>query len=1272
MTQDKACKILGIPLKANREEAKKARNALAKKYAPDKNPHIKDPVRIAELNQKCAEINEAWKCLQKIFSERQAQAEARRKAKEEQRRKAAEEARRKAGEEQRRKAAMTHEEACKILGIPLKANREEAKKARNALVKKYNPDYKDVPGGIANLNRNLAKINEAWNCLVETFKEDERKQKAAEEARRKAEEEQRRKAAEEARRKAEEERQRKAAQEAQSIMTHEEACKILGIPVEANRKEAREARNALLDKYHPDKNPDVDDPDEIDELNRKCAEINEAWEYLEKIFSKRQAQEEARRKAEEERKQKAAEEARRKAEEEQKQKAAEEARRKEEQRRKAEEERKQKAVEEARRKAEEERRRKAAEEARRKTEAERQRKAAKPSLGRGSYRRQPRIWQAKPFQAKAAAQLSVDAGVSPLTAQALLNRGIDTASAAQAFLEPSFSHLHDPMRLPGMEAAVERVRRALDKGEKIVVYGDYDVDGATSVALLMDALTHLGAEPEFYIPNRFREGYGMNAEAVDKIQAGGGDLLITVDCGITARDRIDEAKRLGTKRVVQDTLGLDTLGEDSLGLDAPGMDVIVVDHHAVDDLRLPLNTVARVNPKLQDHDYPYEHLAGVGLAFKLAHALIGGDVESSDFLRSLLDLTALGTIADVADLTGENRVLAKLGLEVMSERRRPGIRALCGVSGIHSTAPIRSGDVGFRLGPRLNAAGRLETAHQAVELLRADSEERAREIAEDLNEKNQRRREIQDAVVKDAEAYLRKNADLKRDAAILIAKDGWNSGVVGIAAARLAERYWRPTTLIALDGEIGRGSARSIPEFHVQKALMECREHMATFGGHAAAAGMTVKREKVKDLREAFLRIARARLSEEDLRPKLKLEAVLSLDALTVPEVEELSMLEPFGEGNPPIVVGVRGLRAKGTPLLMGKDKAHLAAELTDGNRTVRVVSWRGAEYATSLRTPKAEVNVAGRVEINEYKGRKKVQLTAEDWKIRPPLPGMNMKTYPPAPRAVWLRVEDARGVNKQEYLQRWLTNREGAALVYVRDKASLEQAQEILKEHDTAAFCSRKTRMEERRTAVDRLLNGELDAVVSCVSLTEAAESAWEALRAALFCHPPEDIETFFLQTAPLFAGWGKGEPSEAETRRAVLLFNENDIERARRLYALARPDKSALREIYRPLASQTAPILEMDWMEALSEPLQAGFPHAKSVFEEMDLYERIGASNGGRYRAKDVGRKDIEASPTYRRGRVDRLAFEIQSRFWAKATAQDVYEALRTHRREGISHER
>ena len=1053
-------------------------------------------------------------------------------------------------------------------------------------------------------------------------------------------------------------------------MTHDEACKILNLSKEADLETAKNAWRKLTKEHHPDKGGDP----------LKFQRIMDAWKRLEKTISKRPPQKEAQRKAEELREQKAAEEAKRKKEEERKRKAEQEAKRKAEEerkrkaeqeaKRKAEELREQKAAAEARRKKEAEQKRKAAEEARRKKEAEQKRKAARPPQGRGSYMRQQRRWQAKPFQAKAAAQLCVDADVSPLTAQALLNRGVETASAAKAFLEPSFSHLHDPMRLPGMEAAVERVQRALDKGEKIVVYGDYDADGATSVALLMDALTHLGGKPEFYIPNRFREGYGMNAEAVDSIQANGGDLLITVDCGITARDRIDEAKRLGAQRVVQDILGLDTLGEDTLGLDAPGIDVIVLDHHAVDDLRLPLNTVARVNPKLQDHDYPYEHLAGVGLAFKLAHALIGGDVESSDFLRSLLDLTALGTIADVAELTGENRALTKLGLEVMSERRRPGIRALCAVSGIDPKAPIRSGDVGFRLGPRLNAAGRLETAHQAVELLRAKSEERAREIAEDLNEKNQRRREIQDAVVKDAEAYLRKNADMKRDAAILIAKDGWNSGVVGIAASRLAERYWRPTVLIALNGEIGRGSARSIPEFHIQKALMECREHMAAFGGHAAAAGMTVKREKVKDLREAFLRVARARLSEADLTPKLKVEAILPLDALTVREVEELSKLEPFGEGNPHIVVGIRGLRADGAPRLMGKDKAHLTATLRDGTRTIRVVSWRGAEYATSLRTPKAEVNVAGRVEINEYKGTKKVQLTADDWKIRPPLPGRNLKTYPAAPRPVWLRVEDARGVNKKEYLQRWMTNREGAALVYVRDDAALKQAQGILKQHETAAFCSRTTRMEERRAAVGRLLNGELDAVVSSVSLTEAAEeSAWETLRAALFCHPPVDMETFFLQTSPLFAGWGKGEPSGEETRRAVALFNEKDIEHARRRHALARPDKSALREIYRPLASQTAPILETVWMEALSEPLRLGLPHAKSVFEEMDLYERIGSSNGGSYRAKDVGRKDIETSPTYRRDRVERLAYEIQSRFWAKATAQDMYEALRTRRRESVS---
>ena len=858
-------------------------------------------------------------------------------------------------------------------------------------------------------------------------------------------------------------------------------------------------------------------------------------------------------------------------------------------------------------------------------------------------------WVANRLDPSRIGQLCVEAGVAPLTAHALLNRGLDNAAAVHDFMNPSYSHLLDPMLLPDMRQAVERIRKAVQKNEKIVIYGDYDADGVTATAALMETIQLLGGDVEFYTPYRHEDGYGLYTKAIQEIHSNGGDLLITVDCGVTAKEPIGEAHRLG-------------------------LDVIVTDHHKIDPERLPDReaAVALIDPHLEGHGYSFTELSGVGLAFKLAQATLGGSPESSDFLRGLLDLVAIGTIADVANLTGENRALAKLGLEVLSERKRPGLKALCESAGIKEDAPVTGEDVGFRLGPRLNAAGRLDLAQSAALLLLTDNPMEARKLAAALEEKNQERRSEQDKVIKEAEALIRKEADLERDAAILAAKKGWNSGVVGIAAGRLAERYNRPTILIAMDEGAGRGSGRSIPGFHLQEALLECREHMEIFGGHAAAAGMTVKAEKVEPLREAFLNIAKQRLSEEDLRPKLRLDAVVPLSELTESAVEELEALDPFGDGNPPIAVGLRGLSVvKNSVVAMGADKSHLSVRLTDGRRSIRAVYWGGATYADRLNTPKAEVDAAGAAFLNRYKGRKSVELKISDMKVSTPVAGVGPPVWPPAGAASWLRVEDRRGENKKQYLCGLLADSPGPTLIYVQDDDKLEQAQKILQPNEGAAFCSRWTPEEERRRALKKLMAGELSAVVSSFALTNHREPGeWIGLRRVVFCHPPADMEMFLKQTDPLQHG-RTGSPPKEESRLAVLLYNEDDIERALEQCYLERPDRSALIAIYQTLGKQKEPILESDWLELVDERLRAGFPHARSVFEELELVEQIGASNGGRYRVKGGAKRKLESSPTYRRDQAERIAFEVMSRYWAKASRRDFYEALRRRHKEEFANE-
>jgi single-stranded-DNA-specific exonuclease len=852
-------------------------------------------------------------------------------------------------------------------------------------------------------------------------------------------------------------------------------------------------------------------------------------------------------------------------------------------------------------------------------------------------------WNAHPLDVRAVAELSVAARVSPLLAQMLLNRGVRTWEEADAFLHPSAAHLHDPMLLPDMPAAVARLRAALDSGERIVLYGDYDVDGTTGVALLLGVLRSLGADVDFYIPDRLGEGYGINSAAIHAIRRDGADLLVTLDCGITAREPLAEAHRLG-------------------------LDVIVTDHHSVDPERVPGadTVVALVDPKREGHDYPYRELAGVGLAWKLAHAVTGGSADDPhSLLHAQLDLVALGTIADIAELRGENRALAALGMGVLARRERIGVRALCEVAGLAPEVRLTSYHVSFVLGPRINAAGRLDTAHKVVELLTTDSPTHAHDIARRLHQENDARRDLQRRTLDEAQQRIEEDRELDRERAIVVAREGWHPGVVGLVAQRLTERYGRPTIVIALEGERGKGSGRSIPAFDLHAGLLECRNWMVTFGGHAAAAGLTVETSAVKGLRKAFLEVARARLRPEDLVPEITLEAVLPLDELRLDTVQELALLEPFGDGNPSPRVGVRGLHLAGPPALMGEEHQHLQATVTDGQSRVRVVSWYGAEYAVPLKTPDIEVDVAGRVEVNDYRQQRSVQIVADDWVIHA---AASDGVFPRREHAAWVRIVDRRcEPDKGAYLEGVLSGGD-MALVYVRDDHALDQASRLLEQFPSIGprgACAGASTVEEQRSCVRRFLSGEWKALVAVPTVTAfAAPTEWRALRHIVFGHPPPDEETFLERCAPALYRWEEGEPREEDGCLLHLLFNARDIEvHTRRIHAL-HPDDEALRRVFRAAPQKDDPITVEEWRVALDEADRPLLDTALTVFEELGLLRPTNSPRGPAVQQVATGRRNLADSPTFRCHQVERRRWEIQARLWGKRTARDFWEILTRYR--------
>lgn len=561
-------------------------------------------------------------------------------------------------------------------------------------------------------------------------------------------------------------------------------------------------------------------------------------------------------------------------------------------------------------------------------------------------------WIVREGDSHRAATLARALDVSTIVAQLLIARGYTDELAARRFLRPSHDQLHDPSLMLGMALAVERILRAINTGEKILVYGDYDVDGTTGTVVLRRALKMLGAETGFHVPHRFTEGYGIQQAALEKARADGYTVVVSVDCGIRAHEPLLWARE-------------------------HNLDVIVTDHHLPDEDEGAPPAYAVLNPNQRGCTYPDKNLAGVGVAFKLAHALFrerGMESKVSGFLK----MVAIGTVADVAPLVGENRAIVALGLADLASATNPGLRALMEVAGCGDGRGMTAYDLGFRLGPRINAAGRMDAARAVVELFEATERGEALKLAEQLDARNRERQTAQSELVKVALDEWDAGAGAASHVAV-IAGDGWHRGVIGIAASKIAEKLNRPCVVISLDDEVGHGSARSIEAYHLLNGLTACADLFEKFGGHSHAAGLSIRREHISELRRRLNEHAAALLSDEDLQPAINVDGELPAEALTLALAEELRQLEPYGAGNPRPLFTTRGLRLLSEPRIM-KEK-HLKLRLAGTNtRPLEAVWWNGLEEldGQTLSTG-ARIELAYTLEPNTWQGVTRLQLNVKD-----------------------------------------------------------------------------------------------------------------------------------------------------------------------------------------------------------------------------------------------------------------------------------------------------
>ncbi len=579
-----------------------------------------------------------------------------------------------------------------------------------------------------------------------------------------------------------------------------------------------------------------------------------------------------------------------------------------------------------------------------------------------------KIWHLLPHDAVRSQMLARSLGTSAVVAQLLLNRGIDQPEMARRFLDAPLSGLHPPALLPGLPEAVDRILRAVKDRRKICIYGDYDVDGTTGIAILLFTLRALGAhQTDFHVPHRLSEGYGLNVEALRQIREAGSSLLISVDCGIASLEEVVEAKRLG-------------------------IETIITDHHEFAQ-QLPDADVI-VHPRLPAGHYPFGELSGSGVALKLAWGLCqracGAERVSPEFRELLLDcvaLAALGTIADVVPLCDENRILVRFGLNRLLQHPSVGIKALLEATRLNERSSLKAADVGFKIAPRLNAIGRIGWARNVVELLTTTSQQRAADLARHLEKANEERQQLERKILIQA----REQADLQAQSpALVLASHDWHAGIIGIVASRLVDIYARPVLLVSFTRDeagndtIGQGSGRSVPGFPLHEALAACTDVLMRHGGHHAAVGFKIYADKLDTFRSRFCAIAERLRPDGPASPRLLLDAEVPLNALTVGVVRDMDRLEPYGNQNRQPLFLAGGLHVVGEPRRVGQGERHLRFQVRQERTSLWCIAFGAADRMVDLMADGGKCSLAVRPQINEWNGHLSVQLEVQDFQAGP------------------------------------------------------------------------------------------------------------------------------------------------------------------------------------------------------------------------------------------------------------------------------------------------
>ena len=839
-------------------------------------------------------------------------------------------------------------------------------------------------------------------------------------------------------------------------------------------------------------------------------------------------------------------------------------------------------------------------------------------------------------------ELAAKLKVSPLTGQLLVSRGITNFEDAWAYLCPEFDKLdekkYDPFQFKHMDRAVDRIKRSISYGEKIYIYGDYDTDGTTATALLLDTFRRIGVaenQVDYYIPNRFTDGYGLSQKTVEKIRAKSAKLLITVDCGITSVLEVEWAKR-------------------------EGIDVIITDHHQPDPEALP-SAHALLAPKMQEDEYPCQELAGVGLAFKLAQGLAQEytTLKEDNFLQSQLDLVALGTVVDLAPLIEENRTLTRLGLQELNDPKREkrlGIEELCKVAGYEDQL-LGGHALSFGLGPRINAAGRMDTADKAVELLITDSEDDATRIASELNQANKRRQELERQIQDHALEIIKNETDDDMKG-IVVASEEWDEqsqGVVGIVASRLVEEFHKPVFVMAINGNEATGSGRCIDGMNLADSLNSCTNLLVKHGGHAAAAGLTIKTENIPQFKKAFNKYVDEHLAEDTLQPKLELDFETPLSVLTLDTLRELERFEPFGRKNRPPRLAAHRVKINGKPRWLGKEGKHLSMDLLQGGRQKRAIAWRAGNEILSFNRSNMLIDTAFSPQINEWQGNSSVQLILDDWKIRSERWEVNWDVFPELTDESSVKLVDKRNVNKKNYLLNLLA-REESCIIYVRDEDMLDllltkllpESIEGIARHTEATLKSEETAL------LNQLEAGELRTIASSSAFSRL--ETFPFVKHVVFCHLAPSQDLFFKRCEAACAS--------AETSYLHLIYNTTDETEMRNWISEKYPTGDELRRFYGRIRT----LIQSNGTDGYPEVeiLKGGFgtPSALqtglTIFEELRFIERQGQPGSRLVKLLSGEKSDLTRSPTYLRGEWTKQTSRAFIEFQLKENIKSMWERI------------